>query len=61
MANKTTLTLNVDQLQRLLDGLEGAVEPLALEVIDHGKEPLADYEAHQALINRLQIALTKVQ
>lgn len=61
MTKTTTLTLNVDQLQRLLDGLEGAVEPLALEVIDHGKEPFADYQAHRALINRLLTALTRVQ
>ena len=61
MTKTTTLTLNVDHLQRLLDGMEGLAEPLPLEVTDHGREPLADYQEHEALICRLRTALTRVQ
>ena len=60
MKETTTLSLNSQQLQRLLDGLEGTAEPLALRQIDEGKEPLADWEDHEALLCRLRTALTRV-
>ena len=61
MTDRVRLTLTNDQLQRLLDGLESLAEPLPLQVVDHGKEPLADWQDHHALMNRLQVALTRTQ
>ena len=60
MATKTSLSLTHQQLERLLDGLEGTAEPLPLRQTDEGKEPLADWQDHAALVCRLRTALTRV-
>ncbi len=61
MKTTTTLTLSHQQIERLLDGLEGTAEPLALRQTDEGMEPLADWQDHEALMSRLRTALTRVQ
>ena len=50
---KTTLTLNADQLLRLIDGLESVAFPLDLNT--------ADQEEHDALLERLQKALNRTE
>ena len=60
---KTTLTLNADQLLRLIDGLESVAEPLELNsskllTLRHAS---ADQEEHDALLERLQKALNRTE
>lgn len=65
MNKTTTLTLNEDQLMRLLDGMLSTQEPL--ELSDSGCNKVErllfvsnDHKAHKSLINRLERALRRV-
>jgi|TARA_E500000318_G_scaffold53671_1_gene49954 hypothetical protein len=65
MNKTTTLTLNEDQLMRLLDGMLSTQEPL--ELSDSGCNKVErllfvsnSHKAHRSLIDRLKRALNRV-
>ena len=59
-AMTTSLKLNADQLDRLIDALESVHEPLSIRQSLDGHEPLSDWQEHEALMCRLRTALTRV-
>ena len=61
MASTTTLTLNADQLSRLIDAMEGVAEPLSLTAhVESTSAGKLNYRDHEALLQRLCKAMTRV-